>query len=208
MSRTRLSTRRLVLLAALEGIAVIAGFWLVLVAFWLLAALDVWTGESMSATGGDVRFAVQLLVAVAGGVFLALMLRRSLLRGASLPGESAASGTPGPWTQLFARSRFLRASRLVVLLGYLLTWIFGVPEAISDAAAVDVANAERVAAEYQKPVVPVRSWSALGLPLLPGVIVIHHAHAGGRLHGWGGFKVYLWWGSGLRQVKEVMTWVT
>jgi hypothetical protein len=208
MSRKRQSTRRLLLLALLEGVAVVAGFWLVLVAFWLLAALDIWTGESLSATGGDIRFAVQLLVAVAGGVSLALVLRHRLLREASQPGESAPTGTLGPWTQLLARSRFLRASRIVVLLGYLLTWVFGVPEAISDSAGVDVANAERTAAEYQKPLVPVRSWSALGLPLLPGVVVIHHAHAGGRLHGWGGFKVYLWWGSGVRQVKEVMTWVT
>ncbi len=211
MSSAPISTRKLVLVATLEALVAVAGFWLVLIAIVLFERQH-WYDGLLSGPNEDVRLAILLFVAAGGGVTLALILRRQLLRSSTRTSGEAPGKVAGPWSQLCSRSRVLRATRIALIVGYLLTWIFGVPEAIFDAGLVDVKNAERAAAWYAEqappeerdPVEPVRSWSVFGFPVLPGLVVTHHAHNGGKLHGWSGLKVYLWWGSGVKQAKEVV----
>ena len=136
------------------------------------------------------------------GLSAAIWARRLILR------PSAGGAAPSAWRQLYSQLPARRTISAAVLAGYAATFVLGVPAVLSDAATNDGQRAEATALYYGEPMQAVFTNSPFAVPLLPGVILFYHSHSGGRLHGWGGWKLYAWWGFGERQLAELPEYVT
>ncbi len=105
-------------------------------------------------------------------------------------------------------SRWLRVFFAALFAAYVVTWAWGVPAVITAIVENDMNANARAAEYYEEPWKDIDITVSFAFPLVPGLIVAHHSHEGGKLHGWGGWKVYLWYGTGETQVYERVTWVT
>lgn len=141
------------------------------------------------------RVALLGAIPVTVGALLAIWIRRRVL-GHQAPAKHRVFG---PLWGRFKETRWLYG---LVLASYLLTWSFGVPEVLSNAVSLDVESSIKSAEFYDQPLQPVHTYSGFAAPVIPGIIVFSHYHSGGKLHEWGGFKVYGWWFLGYYQLFE------
>ncbi len=103
---------------------------------------------------------------------------------------------------------FLRGMFALILLAYAATWAWGVPAVITAVIENDLTRNAAAAEYYKKPWVDIDSGVTFAVPVVPGIIVLYHYHNGGLLHGWGGWKIHLWYVTGSRQLYENVSWVT
>jgi len=103
------------------------------------------------------------------------------------------------------RRPWRRWAVLIVVSLYLVTWVVGVPSVLSSEA--------ELAAKYYRGFQNVdeghpRIRFEFAVPILPGVILVKHHYQVAWLCGWGGWTVYLWYGSGKRVLVKRTTWVS
>lgn len=101
---------------------------------------------------------------------------------------------------------------LAVVVLYVVTWIWGVP-AVHTAIASNTIAAYRAAAqkprasEHIGPSHPSVRFRATLVPL-PFVVASYHESRVGRLMGWGGITVWLWWPGGIKRITEWTSWMS
>jgi len=186
------SSRRLVLAAAAEVVAFAAG-----------AAATYWVLHWVWRANEDDVLILLIPLTLASGLIAAVRVRRAIL-----PPEGKRPNSRSPFGQLFTRSRIFRLCSILILGGYAITWLFGVPAVLTAVTANDLINNAKAAVYYNEPWAEIHTGTTFAVPLLPGVILLYHYHIGGHLHGWGGWKLYLWYGVGQRQLLENVRWVT
>lgn len=160
----------------------------------------------MDASGMTAEHEARLLRAVVAKLALAFGFRTLYLRprGASI----ALPSSRLLWAGLIWRTWRLRALTVTTILSYAITWTFGVPSVSTAIIANDLASAKQVAEYYEEPILPIESAVTFAVAVVPGVVVAYHYHLGGRLHGWGGWKLYAWYVTGEHQLFELVRWVT
>ncbi len=154
-------------------------------------------------TGFDVFLIPSIGIAV--GLLAAIRFRRWFL--ATPDGTVQPEGSSSAIRQLSRRSRSVRWALALVVVTYLATWMVGVPVVMSDAAFQDLRANERAAEFYGTPLSTVYSASHFAMPVTPGLVILYHQHWGGKLHGWGGWKLYFWYGYGHRELYQSMDYV-
>ncbi len=158
----------------------------------------------LHSTGFDVVLIPSIGIVV--GLLAAIRFRRWFLATSDEPQQPAASSSA--IRQLSRRSRSVRWALALAIVTYLATWMVGVPVVMSDAAIQDLRANER-AAEYSGTTLStVYSVSHFAMPVTPGIIILYHEHWGGQLHGWGGWKLYFWYGYGHRELYESVDYVS
>ena len=100
----------------------------------------------------------------------------------------------------------------VVVLGYSLTWLLGVPVVVSDVATKRLRDVDWLIRK-EGPDLPQHDgypWFRVGLvfPVVPGVVFISHSGEAYALGGYGQWALYLWYGKGVRVLVERETWVS
>ncbi len=103
-----------------------------------------------------------------------------------------------------------RAVLYLLLVGYVLTTVVGVPAAQSHRDAWAVAEYKRLRASGSK-----RVWDAhpyirtyVSIPLLPCVILSYHEYQLDGLYGLGTFEVAVWYGVGVRTADVWPLWIS
>ncbi len=143
------------------------------------------------------------LAGMALPILASLVLARWLgkrLTGAPLEGTPSLRRRPIPWLW----------GSIAVLYG--LTWALGAP-------AVQTALVQQELAEYKKlePDDAARreDWRrypymrvVVCVPLVPGMLATYHEYQLAGLNGWGGWRVHVWYGSGVKEVANSARWVS
>lgn len=141
------------------------------------------------------------------GLVAAVRFRRWFLK-APHEGAQPSTASRSALRQLSQRSRLFRWAFGLVVVAYFVTWVVGVPAVLTDAAYHDARNNKSAADHFGTPLSPVFSASHFAIPVFPGVIIFYHEHWGGHLHGWGGWKLYLWYGFGNKELYQAVRYVT
>src|ERR1700730_14858842 len=105
-----------------------------------------------------------------------------------------------PGTVVIRRTR--RVAVVIVCLGYLVTWLFGVPSVVSHNDRVVVEEFKRVLSSGERD--DIRSShpgfvTFTPFPMLPGVVISIRAYAVAGRYGWAGGQCDLWWPGSVRQ---------
>ena len=106
-------------------------------------------------------------------------------------------------------SRVRRIAAVTVCLGYLVTWVFGVPTVVSDNDRMVVEEFKRVLSNGERD--DIRSSHSrfitfAAFPALPGVVISIRAYAAAGRYGWAGVQGDLCWPGGVRQWFKI-TWM-
>ena len=95
----------------------------------------------------------------------------------------------------------LRRIAVVALgIGYLLTWVFGVPAVVSHNDQWVVGEYKRVVSEKKRDDVLPSSpgfFTFAAFPALPGVVLSARAYQVAGRYGWGGVQADVWWPGGV-----------
>ncbi len=103
-----------------------------------------------------------------------------------------------------------RRIRIVLVAAYLITWAFGIPAVQSSLDAAAVSAFKRVNEGRPINLESAHPWfeSFVSFPLLPGVVATYHESQIAMLSGWGGWRVHVWYGLGVREVCAWRFWVS
>ena len=93
---------------------------------------------------------------------------------------------------------------------YVATWACGVPMALSDLAANEIAEYKRIRAEGDT-----RVWDShprirfnVAFPVAPCLILTRHEYQLAGLYGWGGWELHAWFIVGTRSIGGMAQWVS
>jgi hypothetical protein len=103
-----------------------------------------------------------------------------------------------------------RAIQRVLVIGYVLTAVFGVPSAISRQNAWAVAEYKQMRAGGSPTVWDAHPyiWAYGAVPVLPGVILSYHEYQVGGVYGLGTFELAVWYGVGSKSLGELPIWIS
>jgi len=159
-----------------------------------LLALGVVVGIT---AGGIPRWATPVFLAAVFGVPMgvAFLVARGLSR------------------RLFRPSLSLRLPRPVgraLIVGYLVTAIFGVPACQTFRAQWAVAEYKRIHASGDRRVWEAHPYVATyaSIPLLPGVVLEYHEYQLSGLYGFGGLELFVWYGAGVKSLGQLPLWLS
>jgi hypothetical protein len=103
--------------------------------------------------------------------------------------------------------------RLVISLAiaaYLFTWAFGVPAVQTSLDAHTVTAYKHMKEQWPQEVREGHPYmkSYVSLPILPGLILTYYECQYARLAGLGGWRVHLWWLTGVKEIFCLRSWIS
>ena len=106
------------------------------------------------------------------------------------------------------RSKFAKTLVTLVCVGYVITWIFGVPAAENDILRQVLREHESFVRGAQQPIqlspVVTIHWA---LPVLPFLVVVKHDYVFASLYAAGSVDVFLWFPWSLQRLRHFNAWV-
>jgi hypothetical protein len=108
------------------------------------------------------------------------------------------------------RARWRRLVVRFAIVAYLFTWAFGVP-AVQTSLDTDAVEAyKHMREQFPEKVREGHPYmkSYVSLPVLPGLIVTYHEHQCAVLAGFGGWRLHLWWLTGVTEVFCLQSWIS
>ena len=102
----------------------------------------------------------------------------------------------------------LMIAAVLLGVGYLVTWVFGVPRAISLNDMSVVASFQRVSThgDRQDLIRQPTFFTVAAFPALPGVVVSVRTYTISRRYSWGGVQADFWWPNQVRPWFRVTLW--
>lgn len=193
------------LIALFSFVFVAVGFWFC--SSWLLSLYyEAATSGSLSSVfvSQIIGYGVPALVGFAAARYLTRRYLRADVR------RESRYATMLPPTEATIRAIY-RGLKGLLLVGYLLTAVFGVPAVHS--------SLERDVMAARVPAAASRDWSGeasrqrlrfrASIPLFPGVIVSYNEHLRAYTDcSWGGWQIHLWLGSDPREIARFTSWIT
>ncbi len=160
-----------------------------------------WTAEGLDLGGShpsEAKFLLSFLLFPVMPITIAYLCAAGVWRLLSRP---AIVPRRGRW-----RRRVVRFA----IVAYLFTWAFGVPavQTSLDTDAVEVYKHMRE--QFPEKVRDGHPYikSYISLPVLPGLIVTYHERQCAVLAGFGGWRLHLWWLSGVKEVFCLRSWIS
>jgi hypothetical protein len=190
------SSKRTLLTVGVFGLAIWPAFMLQALLFHLLNVV----GRNAAPWAVLARELAGMALPILGALLLARWIGRRLTADTLGAGTPRTRGHPLRW---------LWGSFAVL---YALTWGLGAP-------AVQTALVLEELAEYKK-LEPQNGakrehWRrypylrmVVCVPLVPGILATYHEYQIAGLNGWGGWRVHLWYGTGVKEVASLPRWIS
>jgi len=106
--------------------------------------------------------------------------------------------------------RFKRILLALIVVGYIATWVFGVPAAQSVIAEDVIARykqrAAKVDPEFRGGYPGIRCKAAI--PVLPFLVAVRHEYVIGPLYAWSGIEFFLWFPWHTESIGQLTFWVS
>jgi hypothetical protein len=103
-----------------------------------------------------------------------------------------------------------RAAVAALVAGYVLTAALGEPAVQTSSTSWEISEYKRLKATGSSLVWDAHPYLATyaAFPLAPGLILTYHEYQLDGLYGFGGYRLYLWYGGGVRTLAELPMWLS
>ena len=105
--------------------------------------------------------------------------------------------------------RLRRTALSFVLLGYVVTWAFGVPTVLTRLTMEEIQHSRALEKLHPEGFgdLPTVAFH-LAFPPVPGIVFVFQESVVAPDSGWGGWVFYAWWGTGSKQLGTAWRWIT
>jgi len=139
-----------------------------------------------------------VLLSVPAPAFAGYLAGRAIWRWRRLDGQ-ADSGERSPLPSVVVWT---------LLVGYVLTWMFGAPAVQSrqNTWAVQTYKEIRDRTPHKNSDLLPQVRTVASFPMIPGVLMTYHEYQVANLYGWGGWEVDLWYVAGVKSIFRLPVW--
>ena len=113
-------------------------------------------------------------------------------------------------SQDFSAKKWLKLILLIILAGYFLTIVFGIPAVQTHTDRWAISEYKRLKASGSPLVWDIHPYIATyaALPIVPGVILTYHEYQLDGKYGFGGFQLFVWYGWGVIELPSIPLWLS